>query len=51
MRKNEMIERVLDDIRENEYDSRELLYDLARQALENMSIKDLKETYFADIEV
>jgi len=46
--KQEMIEEILNDIRENEYDSRDLLYDLARQSLEKRTKKDLKETYFAD---
>ena len=32
----------------NEYGSRELLYDLARQGLDAMSKEDLKKTYFAD---
>ena len=48
MVKQEMIQIVLDDIRENEYDSKELLYDLAKQGLEKMSKKDLEKTYFAN---
>lgn len=48
MKKNEMVKSVLENIKENEYDSRELLYDLARQRLESMTKKDLKNTYFSE---
>lgn len=47
MTKKEMVTNILDDIRENEYDSKEFLYALARQALEAMSKKELEETYSA----
>ena len=47
MTKQEMIEAILDNIRENEYDSRELLYNLAEERLKAMSKKELK-TYLAD---
>ena len=51
MTKKEMINSILENIIENEYDSKDLLYDLARQGLEKMSYKDLKNTYFADNEL
>lgn len=41
--KKVLIDEVLDDIKENEYDSRELLFDLAYQGLEKYSIKELKK--------
>ncbi len=44
-----MVEKVLDDIRENEASSRELLYDLARQGLEAMNKENLQDTYLANL--
>ena len=48
--KEELINMIIDDIYKNEVESKELLYDLARQGLEAMTKKDILSTYFADYE-
>jgi len=48
MTKKEMIDWILEDIHNNEYNSLDLLYQLAKEALENMNKEDLKEYYFSN---
>ena len=48
MTKRSMIESILEDIKANEYESKELLYDLAKQGLERMTTEDIQNTYFQE---
>lgn len=49
MSKQELIDKLMEDIRENEYESRDLLFDLAESYFDTMSKEELLEGYFADV--
>ncbi len=49
MTKQELIDRIMEDIRENEYDSRDLLFDLAESYLDTKTKDELLNDYFADL--
>jgi polyhydroxyalkanoate synthesis regulator phasin len=42
-KKDKLIDILIDDLQANEYESREYIYDLVREALRNRTLTDLKE--------
>jgi hypothetical protein len=49
MTKQELINNIMTNLRENEYDSRDAVWDMAESYLGTMSKKDLLGSYFADV--
>lgn len=43
MKKKEIIEGIIEDLKENIYDSQEYIFDLCRESLNNRTKKELKQ--------
>jgi hypothetical protein len=43
MNKEDLIEQIVDDLKNNIYDSEEYIFDLVREALRAKTVKELKE--------
>jgi hypothetical protein len=43
MEKEDLIEQIVDDLKENLFESEEYIFDLVREALRTRTIKELKE--------
>lgn len=47
--KEELINMIMTDFRENEYDSKDAVWNMAESYLGTMTKKDLIDSYFADV--
>lgn len=47
-KKDRIIDILIDDLQANEYESREYIYDLVREALRNRTLTDLKDMVAAN---
>lgn len=47
--KQELIDNIMTNLRENEYDSKDAVWDMAESYLGTMSKEDLMNSYFADV--
>lgn len=46
--KEELISKIMEDFRENEYDSKDAVYELAEECLQGKTREQIIQEYFAD---